>query len=411
MKILKNILWLMTEKGSQILIGIFISGLLARNLGVVDFGYFQYTISMILLFSSLTFICGSEVVVPKLVTSSKSERNSIITNCFLLRIIASTVGCLLFILYLYHTDIGKEYTLSIFLLALIILFREPFNTTVSILQSECNEKIAVWIRIIALLTKLILLIIVYSLGYLNFQFTSILWLFECLLIASILVIIFKRIEPNYCFSFEKRDFFKLLNTGIKFWLGIMLMYLFLRIDRIFIMYTLSPAILGTYSAATQITDNMLTVAPIIAISAAPLLIYNKFSKKDIIRNVTLLTCVMAAIGFLIAIIGYFLSPLMISIIFGSSYDDSTRILQYLFLLCIPIFIDAGLNTLIIKNGNGYIIMAKWTIALLIAITFNFIFIHKLGLTAIIVSNFLGYSSAVIFGLIYIINQKNKVITK
>ncbi|MDE1474604.1 oligosaccharide flippase family protein [Xenorhabdus bovienii] len=407
MKILKNIFWLLSEKGSQILIGIIISGLLARNLGIVNFGYFQYTLSIILLFSSITYICGSEVIIPRLINASTQERNSVITNGFLLRLFASLFGSIFFFLYIINTDIGKEFPFSVLLLSIIVLIREPFNIIVSILQAECNEKIAVWIRILALFLKLLLLFVAVYFNNLNFNIVSVAWLFESVLIATTLTVLIKHIEKKYIFSFDRKKIIYLLGVGIKFWVGLIFMYLFLRLDRIFIMYKLDPVTLGIYSAATQITDNIVTLAPIIAISCAPILIYNKDHHSDIIKNVFLLTFIMALIGFIVAITGYFLSPLIIKSIFSEKYYQSIDILKYLFLLCIPIFIDAGLNTLIIKNGNGYLIIAKWFIALAISFIINLLNIEKLGVSSIILSNLFGYISAVIFGFIYIFMNRNK----
>ena len=54
--IIRNILWMLTERGAQIAGGIAVSGLLARSLGAAQFGLFQYAQSLVFLAASLTLI-------------------------------------------------------------------------------------------------------------------------------------------------------------------------------------------------------------------------------------------------------------------------------------------------------------------------------------------------------------------
>jgi len=406
-KILFNIFWLLSEKGVQVIAGIVISGMLARGLGVEMFGAFQYALAMVLLFSSLSFICGMEVVLPRLVNANNEERSEIVSTAFVLRFISAVLGMVAFIIYIKVTS-PRAYTpaLLIFLGAIIVL-KEPFNVIVSILQSRTDEKLGVWIRLIALLFKLTLFWACFHFWQLTPEISSFGWFFEALIIAVTLILLIRIVDPKFSFKFKFEQAKNLLSHGTKFWISLIFMYLFLRIDRIFLLHFTDLTQVGIYSAAMQISDNVATLAPIVAISAAPILIYGANSTKLIKINVLKLTTLMAVIGCSAAIFGYFLSDFIIELIFGKGYLSAAHILRMTLVVSVLVFVDAGLNTFVIKFGSGKIIIAKWTLALLVSVIINSLYIESLGINSVILANFAGYLVVILFGLFYLFNFKGE----
>lgn len=406
-KILLNVFWLISEKGFQVIAGIVISGMLARGLGVEVFGSFQYALAMVLLFSSLSFICGMEVVLPRLVNATQSERAEIISTAFVLRFLSAVLGYLSFVAYMYFFSSGIVPLNALLFLGGIIVVREPFNIVVSILQAKTDEKVGVLIRLVSLGIKFAAIFFLFHSSEITLTSASMLWFIEALFIAIALIFLARILEPNLKFNFNPGKAKELLFSGTKFWLGLICMYVFLRIDRIFLLHYTDLKQLGIYAAATQISDNFVTLAPIIAISAAPILIYSVKATGTIKRNVIKLTVIMAFIGVLIALLGSLLANFIVNIIFGTGFSDAAAVLRLTLLISILIFIDAGLNTFIIKYGNGRVIIIKWVFALAISLIVNIIFIKSLGLYSVIIANFLGYSAAIIFGFLYLFKFKDE----
>ena len=365
------------------------------------FGAFQYALALVLLFSSLSFICGIEVVLPKLVNATDKDKSEIVTSAFILRLLSAFLGMVIFVLYLRFST-SNTYSLSTLLfLGIIIFLREPFNIVVSLLQARTDEKIGVLLRLIALAVKLIGIFLCYKVLVLTGQLAAFLWYLEALIIAVGLCFLIKIIEPNLKFKFSIKYSKALLSQGVKFWLGLVFMYLFLRVDRIFLQHFTDLEQVGLYSAAMQISDNVATIAPIVAISTAPTLIYSVKSLQKLRSNVIVLTSVMACLGLLIATTGIFLSDFIIDFVFGANYSSSTHILKMTLCVSVLVFIDAGLNTFVIKYGNGRVIIFKWLLALSASILFNTLFINKLGVMSVIYANAIGYLLAILFGVIYI----------
>ena len=82
---------------------------MARALGVEQYGLLQYTLGLVAAFSSISFICGAEVLVPPLVTATPAERKRLLGNAFVLRQAASVVAyiCLLIFAWVAE-DMGNK---------------------------------------------------------------------------------------------------------------------------------------------------------------------------------------------------------------------------------------------------------------------------------------------------------------
>ncbi|EPQ6906581.1 oligosaccharide flippase family protein [Citrobacter freundii] len=408
-KIIKNILWLLSEKGLQIGFGIAISGMLARHIGIENFGIFQYTIAMVMLFSSASFICGMEAVLPKLVNATATEKHTIVISAFVLRFCTALVGYIgFFVYYLYFSNIKLDIDYQfIAMIGGVIILREPFNIVVSTLQANTDERIAVLIRLISLTIKFALIYVFLCNHTLNLNTAAFSWFIEALLISVLLSFLyFKTINGlRFKFNLNLSILKKLLSDGSRFWIGLICMYLFLRLDRIFLLHYASLVDLGIYSAAMQINDNILTLAPIIAISFAPMMVYKVNDIILIRRNVIKLTFLMGGIGLLIASVGYFMSPYIILTIFGDKYIDSASVLQIVLFISILVFIDAGLNTFLIKYGNGIFIIKKWFLALLVSLVFNVLLTKSLKVNGVLLANVSGYVTAIAIGIYYLIFYK------
>uniref|UniRef100_UPI003D6FEF3E hypothetical protein n=1 Tax=Enterobacter roggenkampii TaxID=1812935 RepID=UPI003D6FEF3E len=137
------------------------------------------------------------------------------------------------------------------------------------------------------------------------------------------------------------------------------------------------------------------------------LIYSVKALGTIKRNVLKLTAIMAFIGVFIALLGSLLANFIVNIIFGTGFSEAAGVLRLTLLVSILIFIDAGLNTFIIKYGNGRVIIIKWIFALAISLLVNILFIKSLGLHSVILANFMGYSAAIIFGFLYLFKFKDE----
>ena len=137
--VIRNIFWLLAEHGSRIILSTLSVSLMARALGVEQYGLLQYTLGLVAAFSSISFICGAEVLVPPLVTATPAERKRLLDNAFVLRQAASIVAYICLLLFAWAAEDRSNFLL-ITLMGITILLNESFAVVTAWLQSQTNMK-------------------------------------------------------------------------------------------------------------------------------------------------------------------------------------------------------------------------------------------------------------------------------
>ena len=83
-KVFINFFYLSLERITQLVIIIIINRLLINHYDFGDFSSWQYSLVILAIFMTGTWICGAEVVIPKLL-DAPSKINSIISNVIVLQ--------------------------------------------------------------------------------------------------------------------------------------------------------------------------------------------------------------------------------------------------------------------------------------------------------------------------------------
>ncbi|PSB92345.1 oligosaccharide flippase family protein [Candidatus Pandoraea novymonadis] len=355
--ILRNILWMLLERSSQIVAGIIVSGLLARGLGAAQFGLFQYSQSLVFLASAITLLCSAEVVLPRLVDKTEVVRQHVMVHALVLRIGAAIVTYAL--LAIYALFVSEPILRGVILwLGIALLLREPFGVITTWLQIKNFNRPSVQANLIALAIKVLLITILYFLKASLVAF-SVVYAIEALIAAAILVIYYRWQIPVHRISWNPTLLRELLHSGMTFWAGLLLMFFFKRIDQLVLKLVIPLSELGTYVAAMQITENFVLVAPIIANSlATPFFL----QVKDTIvarRNAWKATVIIVTSGTCLAVPIALFSPSIIHLIYGPAFTEAAKILRISALLGILVFADAALNLSLVRRGEGHWIIAKW----------------------------------------------------
>ena len=89
--VVRNILWALVERGLQIVMTLIITGLIAREFGPELYGKWQYALSLLFIATTLTYLCGSEVVVPRLVANPE-RAGKVLGTAFAIRILISSIA-------------------------------------------------------------------------------------------------------------------------------------------------------------------------------------------------------------------------------------------------------------------------------------------------------------------------------
>jgi polysaccharide transporter, PST family len=401
-KALANIVWLGLERVTQIVVAIAISGLLARYFGPDIFGKWQYANTLLLVLSPITWVCGAEILVPTIVQRPADQIGTVLGSAFVLRLTVSAGALLL-------TWAGIAAGLTDPLvgamlagLAVTMLFREPFVGVINAwLQSMTYSKPQLLTSMATAVLKAALVLVLVRAAASPARFGW-LWALEAAAIGGVLLLYYMRRHGGRLGWHVDRTLLRhFASAGTVFWLGLICMYLFLKLDRLMLERHISFADLGRYSAAQQLNENWITLALMLAQTIAPAFIYRVHEAAQLRRNVGRLIAMTAALMIGGAIVLDLLAGVIISRVFGPQYAGAIGIFRWAVWLSVPAGIEAIGNLIVLKFQAKFVLLAKWLLALAVAFIVNLVAIPRLGSYGALIGLAAGYLAAASVNFYYI----------
>ncbi len=401
-KALANIVWLGLERLTQIAVAIAISGLLARYFGPDVFGKWQYANTLLLVLSPITWVCGAEILVPTIVNRPAGQLGTVLGSAFVLRMGVSAAA-----LVVTWVGIAAGFTdplvgAMLAGLAVTMLFREPFVGVINAwLQSMTYSKPQLLTSMLTAVAKAALVYALVRAAASPARFGW-LWALEAAVIGGVLMLYYiHRHGAKLGWHVDRSLFRHFASAGTVFWLGLICMYLFLKLDRLMLERHISFADLGRYSAAQQLNENWITLALMLAQTIAPAFVYRVHDAVQLKRNVGRLIAMTAALMIGGAIVLDLLAGFIISRVFGPAYTDSISIFRWAVWLSVPAGIEAIGNLVVLKYQAKFVLLAKWLLALAVAFVVNLIAIPRMGSYGALTGLAAGYLAAASVNFYYI----------
>ena len=398
-KIIKNILLLIVEHGARIVSSLLITAILARQLTIEDYGYFQYALNLVMVFSSFCFVCGAEVLVPSLVNVDSNNRQNVFLNVFYIRAIASLIAYALLIVFAFSFNDENFYLFLI--LGVILILGEPFQVVTAVLQADTNIGSKIKVTLFSLFIKLSLLISLYFLNIKDEYLFSLAWVLEYLSTALGLFMIFYMKYGNPVGGFDKKIFLIYLKKGLPFFYSLLAMYLFIRMDMLMLKKLGTEYELGLYSASVQLGLVVTAISPILVMSLAPSLVYKHAVEAVVKRNVIIIALLMFIFSIALVLLLHIILPYIINLLLGDKFKNSYDILYWYLLASSLLFFDNGLNIYIMKINKGYLAGVKWLLSLVVALLLYWIFLPKYVSYGAVIGYFGGYLTASVIGIFYV----------
>lgn len=383
--IINNSTWIITDKVYTMLVGVVITALIARYFGSEKYGIFNYSLSIVMLFTAVSTLGLPTLTVKSLIDKEFSE-NEIITTSIVLRLFG---GIILSILALAAIFLLEPYNTDYAIIVLILSFSMTFKSFEVIdywLQTYHLAKISSIIRICTytIISVLKLSVIFFRGSLLNYSF---LYSLDALLSAFALFLTFK-------FIFKKKIVLKLNIKYAKYilsnsWYLIisgLLVSVYMQIDKI-MLGTMLPnkSEVGIYSVATQVAQLWFFIPMAIITSMQPVIMKARNDSTESYENKMML--LYRIIGFMGIAFGLFIlvfSTLIIQLLYGNDYIRSASILT--------ISVWAGTFAILGSARNLWLIsenLQKYTIGFmgLGAIT-------NILLNYILIPNYAGYGASI-----------------
>ncbi|MBN8169629.1 hypothetical protein CA831_33490 [Burkholderia multivorans] len=401
-KAVANLVWLGLERLTQIGVAIAISGLLARYFGPDVFGKWQYANTLLLVLAPLTWVCGAEILVPTIVQRPPAQLGAVLGSAFALRIGVSIAALVATWIAIAAGAFDPLVGAMLAGLAVTMVFREPFVGVINAwLQSMTYSKPQLVTSMFTALAKALLVWLLVRAAAAPARFAW-LWALEAAAIGFVLLLYYRhRNGGSLGWTFDKPLFRHFATAGTVFWLGLICMYLFLKLDRLMLERHVSFADLGRYAAAQQLNENWITLALMLAQTIAPAFVYRVQDVARLRRNIVRLIAMTATLMTAGALVLDAAAPLIVGKVFGRGYEASVDIFRWAVWLSVPAGIEAIGNLIVLKYQAKFVLLAKWALALAIAALANWLAIPRLGLYGALVGLAAGYAAAAAVNFYYI----------
>lgn len=385
-----NMAWMLVEHVGKILLTLILTMLLTRALGVEGYGALQYSLSLIAVFSAIGFICSSEIVVPRLVIAeTQSASFQIVGAAYYLRMMASIISYIILFIYVAVFE-SRVSAALILLLGVVIIANEPFAVTTAWLQSQTRIASKSKIVILSYTVKIIYVYVLYALGVRDLYLYAAAWVLESVIISAGLHYIFVRTFEKKFYRLNLPLLADLLKSSLPFFLGLVCMYSFSKMDLIFLKKMHGNSSAGIYAAAQQLLFGVTAVAPIISISLAPSLVYGKSRGSEVRRNILKIAMFMALVAILGAIGIFLLAEKIVLLVFGVGFEATVAILRWMSFVSIFVYLDSAFNIHLIRYKKGSFLVYKWLAGLIVSFCFYIILIPGYGGMGAIYGLLAGY---------------------
>ena len=380
---------------------------MARALGVEQYGLLQYTLGLVAAFSSISFICGAEVLVPPLVTATPAERKRLMGNAFVLRQAASVVAYICLLIFAWVAEDRSNFLL-ITLVGITILLNESFAVVTAWLQSQTNMKPRAVLSVFSLVFRLAVVAILYYSSVQNIYIYALFYFLDSVIVATGLFFIYKQKSNETWFQYNLKDASELLKRGLPFWYGLIVAYFYNRIDLIMLNRFSDNYNLGIYSSALQLLSIIVASTTAIITSLAPRYIYGECNKRKARKNTATIAVLMFFISLCISMFSRLYGAKILHLLFGIQFDGAIPLFNKIIWAACVIAVDSSLNLYLIKEKKGKAIMAKFAFSLLVSSVVHFSFIPKFQAHGAIYGYISGCASACLFGLFIFISDKESI---
>lgn len=405
---ISNVAWALIERVVQISSAMLFTGIIARYFGIETFGAYQFATSVLLVATSLTWLCPTEMFYGRLDADGGLDTATIVTSVFYRFAISVIVfvGAAMYVAYWVDSGVQRTFIL---ILSVAILYSEPLGIYRFLIETRGGYRLTARLRMLCVVLKVLA---VY--GLVASRANIIVVLIPVIAEAACVCIGCLWIYRKQGFSisipimdFDRKLAFQFLREGFRYWIGLAGMCFFLRVDRFFLEGRLSPQDFGAYSAAMSLLEQFTSVATMLVAVLGPMIVYRSTREKAPARVLALAALMGLAAVCGAAFLSFFSAPL-ISLLFGKDFSRSEEIFRFAILFAPLIYIDTALTTLLLREKATSLFAIKGVVACGVAIFVNYSFFSVWGWKSGIWGYGLGWSVSLAFTATYFFAFYRKV---
>ena len=353
-KYFANTSWLLGERILRMAVLLFVGIYVARYLGPERFGLLSYTLSFVLLFSSLASFGLDDILVRELVKQPK-QRNDLLGSVFWLKICGTLVmGTAIALILRFKAEDQQTYWM-IALITFGFLFQAT-NVVDFYFQSQVQSKFAVKAQAFQLLVTSIFKI------YLVWNQAELIWFaFALMLDQAVVAVLFLimyrwKIEWFPFFSFTWTQAKKLMRDAWPLIFAGMVVSVYMKIDQVMLKEMLDAKAVGVYAAAVKLCEAWYFVPTAVMASLFPAVIEARKKSETLYdERVQNLYDLMVWASVAVALPTTLLADWVILILYGTDFQEAADVLRIY--IWAGVFVTLGIASskwLVVENLQRYL---------------------------------------------------------
>lgn len=326
-KVFENSRWLVGNSIFNMILGVFITAVVARYFGPNKFGQLNYAIAYVSLFTAIANL-GLETLTVKNIVDKTWDEGTILCTSFILRVIG---GIILTIVAYIIINIIEPNDNNIHILVLTMSFTitlKAFEVIEYWIQAYQIAKISSIIRMSTyVLVSLLKIVVVLFIG--SITAFALIYLIDSAVFGIVsLIVYFKIREKTVPWKFNIIYAKYILSQSWYLILAGLMVSLYNRIDQVMLGLMLTNKTeTGLYSAAVTIAEMWYFVPMAIIISFKPVIMSKKNeNKEDYCRSIQTLYNTITFISLTFGILIIIFSKIIVSILYGAAFIKSADIL-------------------------------------------------------------------------------------
>lgn len=383
------------------LIGVFVTAILARYFGPEQFGTFNYALSFVMLFTAISTL-GLETLTVKSIVEKDYNEGTILCTSLVLRVLGGIVLTILAtsIIRILEPSDGNIHLLVLIMSSMMVI--KSLEVIEYWIQAYQRAKISSIVRIVSNLVSSGLKVILALTGGSLIQL-SLIYMIDAIIIGTGLIICYLKIrEDKSKWQFKFYYAKSILSKSWYLILSGLMITLYMRVDQVMLGYMLSnKSEVGVYSAAVSIASMWYFVPLALITSFKPVIMSKKRENEEsYLKLVQLLYIIVAwmGIGFGVLILPF--SKIIVSILFGSDYLEAASILSISIWAGTFAMLGSARSIWLLCEGKQKYTLVYTSLGFIVNLVLNYLLIPQLGGHGAAVATLSAQFSANVLGLAF-----------
>ena len=410
-KVAQNAAWIIGCKVVKAVLAFVVTMLTARYLGPEKYGTINYAASLVTFAGSIMYLGLNSTLVYEF--SSDQEHEGEILGTALVMCLLSSLLCILGIItFSFVANHGERETILVCILYSLMLVFQAMELTQYWFQYKLISKF-VSLSMTASYFVVAAVQIFLLLSKKSIYLFSVSYALDFFLIALFLIVLYKRKggAPLH-FSLERAE--KLFLRSRYYILSSLMVVIFTNTDKVMLKLMLGSEPTGYYSAAVTCTNSLAFIFAAIMASYQPVIFESrKASVEKFEHYMTQLYSVIIYLSFIISIGIFTFSPLIVKLMYGTSYAPSVPALRITIWYTTFSYIGSTRDIWMLANGKEQLIWKLNLLGALANIVLNLILIPVYGIQGAAIASLCTqvFTNVVLGFIIKDIKRNNEVLIK